>query len=418
VVYEVKTERFSISQRSMSQLRVNDNLPEPKGTFTVSYYSSTQSRLHTGSLPGYKLLIASGQNATTEFSGQRGTVAAIAGKLRFVDKRKSSPNNLVSRGETSGHYVTPTSFGLMGVGNVPTTDAVDQAKQKFVSRARSALSSRSGTFLGEIRETVQMLRNPAYALRKGIDGYLGTLVRGVKRRRPVPKLKYAAQTWLEYSYGWKPLISDIAEISGRIASLPTYELERVTGRGSAEYNDSESVTNASAGGFDYEIYERRTLSCMSIYRGAVRLAVGDPAYMLPRNLGFRWDEFVPTAWNLIPYSFLADYFTNIGGILDAWSFSLGSMAWINNTLRKEHTAFKTARNIRRNSIFPEANYLREEEVMNPAAAQTRLWTTHREPNVNSLVPSLRFKVPGTNSNKWINLAALAASHQRTIQSFR
>jgi len=50
--------------------------------------------------------------------------------------------------------------------------------------------------------------------------------------------------------------------------------------------------------------------------------------------GFQPSEFLPTAWELLPWSFLADYFSNIGDCLTAWSTVTDKVevAYINRTI--------------------------------------------------------------------------------------
>jgi hypothetical protein len=48
---------------------------------------------------------------------------------------------------------------------------------------------------------------------------------------------------------------------------------------------------------------------------------------LGATLGFSWESFVPTVWELVPYSFILDYFTNIGDVLSAGLLVQSHLAW-------------------------------------------------------------------------------------------
>lgn len=53
------------------------------------------------------------------------------------------------------------------------------------------------------------------------------------------------------------------------------------------------------------------------YRGRIDAQVDAPVWNNLDLFGFSAKEFVPTLWELLPWSFLVDYFTNVGDILDA-----------------------------------------------------------------------------------------------------
>jgi hypothetical protein len=53
--------------------------------------------------------------------------------------------------------------------------------------------------------------------------------------------------------------------------------------------------------------------------------------------GFTPSEFVPTAWELMPWSFLVDYFTNIGDILTSSVTDTSSVRWVNRSIIKTST---------------------------------------------------------------------------------
>jgi hypothetical protein len=56
---------------------------------------------------------------------------------------------------------------------------------------------------------------------------------------------------------------------------------------------------------------------------------------LADTFGVNAREFIPAAWELMPWSFLIDYFSNIGDILEQTFVSLENMRWINKTVVDE-----------------------------------------------------------------------------------
>jgi hypothetical protein len=125
--------------------------------------------------------------------------------------------------------------------------------------------------------------------------------------------------------------------------------------------------------------------------------------MDPKLIGFSPKDFLPTAWELIPYSFLVDYFSNIGGIIYGMSNLFTNLAWHNSTVRKElkfrqwGTEYPLPGLVRITGAYAKC-------VTSKVSVERSKYTGHG-------VPSLAFKIPGFRSLKWLNIAALVASRK-------
>lgn len=53
--------------------------------------------------------------------------------------------------------------------------------------------------------------------------------------------------------------------------------------------------------------------------------------------GFSLRDWVPTLWNCIPYSFVIDYFTNVGDVVEFYSTDLSSVVGISKSVKREQT---------------------------------------------------------------------------------
>jgi len=131
-----------------------------------------------------------------------------------------------------------------------------------------------------------------------------------------------------------------------------------------------------------------------------------------------WREALPVVWELIPYSFLVDYFSNIGQIIDSYSTQLGGVMWINGTVRVE-------REIKLNSLALDADAMKAAFQGTVGAFRYELSGSGGEYGgyVNRCVrfdrtpwsaqglllslADIQIKVPGVGSSKWLNIAALA-----------
>jgi hypothetical protein len=123
-------------------------------------------------------------------------------------------------------------------------------------------------------------------------------------------------------------------------------------------------------------------------------------------LGYDPASFLPTVWELIPYSFLIDYFTNIGEIIEGWSSLLTRLAWCNRTVRRSYVRTLSSHadlssiqkfnpSVNSVSFVPSEGVITKSHVLREKFEGTR-------------VPDFVLKVPGMGSLKWLNIAALIA----------
>jgi hypothetical protein len=269
-----------------------------------------------------------------------------------------------------------------------------------------------------------MIRNPAKGLRGLVDDARETLrnVRRASSRLTSPVgsravsgsldsiTKNLSDAWLEAQFGWKPLLSDIRDGSDALKRFADKELPktvRITRRARVDGNPSEVEVEHSVSWIKWKTTTVTTSHCEVIYRGAMRVEASDPVTMGSELLGFDPASFAPTVWELIPYSFLIDYFTNVGDVIQGYSYLGTRLAWCNRTVRR---SFRS----REHSRASVADY----RVWYPATplsvtcAPGRCVTTKtrvlREEFTGTRVPDFQLEVPGSGSLKWVNILALIA----------
>lgn len=151
--------------------------------------------------------------------------------------------------------------------------------------------------------------------------------RRVKSVSPLVRhgLRYPA-SWLEFQYGIVPLLQDIAGSFEAVKRANADGIaQRVTVKGHAKEQDSGSVlipSGAGSGGVSGAVgmmpllYERSN-------HVFVRLdyALSNPALVALQQLGLVNPALL--AWNLLPYSFVADWVLPVGNYLQAWTANLG-----------------------------------------------------------------------------------------------
>jgi hypothetical protein len=225
---------------------------------------------------------------------------------------------------------------------LPTATFNASARVKAISQLISRVGSSGGLAidLGEYRQSVNMIATnciriagAAKALKNGNVGLclskLGWTPRG-KRGPQSPKetdpYKRLANHWLEYVYGWKPLIQDIHD---SIEALETF-LERnpwiltveATGRAQDKANLRVPITVGSPGQPAGPSGAITPLHCGSeshftISKCRFKIGYRRDAHVkkLIQDLGL--NNPADLVWELLPWSFVIDWFLPVGPWLES-----------------------------------------------------------------------------------------------------
>lgn len=135
--------------------------------------------------------------------------------------------------------------------------------------------------------------------------------RGTKQRHGKPKEFDFGNLWLEGRYGWRTLAYDMRDLNDAITDWDSNRkiwTER-SGTSYSESSDVYGIENWSAGQF--------TVSGQDSTEHSVRGAVA--ALYIPARVSV---DPVQTAWELLPYSFVVDWFVNVGNALAAAKLQL------------------------------------------------------------------------------------------------
>lgn len=182
-----------------------------------------------------------------------------------------------------------------------------------------------GVILGELGKTARMLAKTAKGLKSGVINYIGSAV-GIRRGKgsTTSKQKAISRSYLEAVFGWQPLINDCKDAAKAIGRL-VHESDRARFRAFGD-NVGQAAQVVSVTSYSHlyvNVNQIDKAGVEIIYRGFLRgpkyEAGSPPAERIVSMAGFDLRSFLPTVWELIPYSFLVDYFTNIGDVLQALS---------------------------------------------------------------------------------------------------
>lgn len=359
--------------------------------------------------PNWKREVAAGRNATTPFSAERQTLETTPATTDtwWLAAFPEQPSNWRRERKTWSHDIGTFALTLPPISDLNVAD--NKAQTRFYKELEGALTSfQGGVFLGELRETLQMIRNPARTLRGRIDDYLSRLK---KRRRgsPTTKKKILADSWLEASFGWLPLLHDLnAAKDYHTKRVELLKQELVPLQGSSV---QETVSDVSTGHFSGQrLLLARALSrkrSFVRYLGAVASEAIGNQVMTMDALGLSPRAFVPTVWELLPWSFAIDYFTNIGDVLTAWANQRTRLAWLCKTTRREMQVASYGPYAYGFTATPAKLYADTFTGGRSTASYTQVG---RSSSSYVPVPSIQFEIPGFGK-KWLNLAALAANRR-------
>lgn len=309
---------------------------------SVSSYTYSQSK--TGNyLRNWKTVIRVNGNATTKFDAWAHVVDRNYPYIIVYNERRINQFNPWYLAYSTTNFVNFLHVDLAPFSThfIPgvTQKALDRAAIAVVRKINQAHHQlQGGVILGEIDKTARLLAGTARNLKQGVLNYVKTAVgirkskpKGQTRGRPMTvqqvnnsKTKAIANSYLEATFGWAPLIHDCEDLAKTLGRLTT-ESDKIRFRAGAEWEEqySQVATRVSFAGLFCDKTVTKGTRCNVTYRGFLRglpyEAGSPPLERIVSMSGFDLRSFVPTMWELIPYSFLVDYFTNIGDCLQSWT---------------------------------------------------------------------------------------------------
>lgn len=246
----------------------------------------------------------------------------------------------------AGHLASVYGIGIpIGFSDFTPTNA----KNAAISAALNNLSSQKAN-IGETLATWNQLRGMFGSKSKKLAKLLHQFrndkrIRNFKNFPPnslsIPR--NASAVYLEYVYGWKPLINDIA---GTIQALREFSAGIkpvvVHGRGKSTTSTSKNLAYGSLGWRSSSYWIKSgLLQETSTTRVDIHARV-KPELALFRMLN-QLGLFNPisTAWDAIPYSFIVDWFLPIGKVLSAMTAPIG-LDFISGTISTKIDRVSTA----------------------------------------------------------------------------
>lgn len=178
-----------------------------------------------------------------------------------------------------------------------------------------------GTALAESKRTFQQLSGTAIQLltayRHARHGRWSSVGKSLGlTRRQILSGRYPANKWLEYQYGWKPLLSDINSLYDVMGGSLRNDSFFLYGKGGGERHMTDSDT------WDFEgIDVVRQKSAQQICVTRLVGSLDSPRWRQAGQLGLI--NPLAVAWEVVPFSFLLDWFMPVGNMLEALTARAG-----------------------------------------------------------------------------------------------
>ena len=351
--------------------------------------------------------IAAHLSATTPFVGRFTTCEHVDGMMRIAG---TDPGTGQYRFFEKSGWLEFTDFGAATAQSYMDGTAEMQAASKFYNEARSCLHALSGgELLGELGKTAKAIISTAKAMHRvvnaatqGLSAFKGQSWRTVASD--------VSSHYLAFKMGWDPLANDVNALLSDF-ELDNLEVEKFTCKGRSGANRSIAQGTGGLGVANYNINVDVTEEYTVRYIceiGVTRYGFGG----LTERMGLSPNNWIPTIYNLLPWTYMIDYFTNLGDIVSAISFPTSAIRWVNRTVRNTVTT-----RVYCGGINDFSGWGGVTTIDKPSITTWKNTWVKRDAAFPPPIPDLQFRMPTTQTEsgrgKWLNIAALLAARTFT-----
>lgn len=259
----------------------------------------------------------------------------------------------------------------------------------------------SGESLMDVGRTVAMLRRPFRSATK----LLTSMVKSRTHRLKSPGVKLAqasSDTWLEYRYAWKPIIMDgmsvIDDVNRKLSRASDRQQRLVARAGVSLKNNCQGTIPPTP--LSGEL-SKIVVSGSANLEQSVRVNAGVVYALAARTTpeafaayyGLRARDIPALVWEKIPFSFVADWFVNVGDWLEA-SLPAPDIRVIGNWVT---TVSTSSFSCEAQGSFTEETSYQQHTTFTPNFGRVTVDSTGIRRDCNQLLPELPVMKVGTLS---------------------
>lgn len=375
--------------------------------------------------PDRRRQIARGDNASTDYSKtyHEVSIPGVQCQVFWTQQDLTCPGRkrgLEDRTWNYGGLVLETADPSL----ISLTEADNIARQNaFKSIRRIQHAFQGGVWVGELGETLRMIKGNSRSIYRRVLDYATKAKKPLRKPRRTTlerwtkdRVKRASDTWLETSFGFMPALADVRNAGDALEKRFNQFEESYPFKGSGTY-ETVVTTHGYSSKTDrikVRFEKHRVTQARVTYYGRVGAGWQGPRALFEARIwGFDPSSWIPTAWELIPYSWLVDYFSNAGDVVSSWATVTNDVRWTTRSNKQQYAthctgvryALQDVKNAMGSaySLFnpaPLVILLGKNRVAKTVKGRNRAVVLHP--------PRLQFEIPGT-SMKWLNMGALLAA---------
>jgi hypothetical protein len=341
--YSKSRTRYIPVHRYSMNLAPQTNQPDHS---VITYW---YTRGMTGNLlPKWKQVIRQGGNATTAFAGNENTLEVAYPYMNLSYYRQVSPNNWQLYRTYDSSFSNWLNLNPIGVHTVSAVEQEATAQAvaylyRALHKARHQLQG--GVFLGQIHKTASLMTGVAKRFKTSVAQAVTGMSKvksQVKNSKASVRRNALANAYLEETFGWENLVKDVQDIAITLARIIHFkDRTRLRVGATSEKSISHGVSQIQFGSLFCNLVTEERTQAEVIFRGFLQgtpyQAGVAPLERIITLSGFDFRSFLPTMWELVPYSWIVDYFTNIGDVMYALSADTGLVSGLWKTSRVETT---------------------------------------------------------------------------------
>lgn len=360
VTWRNRTRNLQIQTRAFKTMKTGSGAPVT--TSNPTGLSGTYGLMADNNHPQYKKRRREGQIVMGDVLLQKNVQNYQATALQWTAGTTTCTLSGDFASQVKGVVTIPDAFTSINLSNLMDLELIS-AYAKINSE-----TVMSGELLSDLAQTVSMLRAPFSSAEKHLARMLSHAQS--KYRETADSVAQAnASAWLEYRYGIVPLYLDINLIL-EIFALKHCNLgkHRTVVRSGKVYRDNKTVTFSQKAlpilnNIGYQLYASGSVDCqreLAINSGVIYEVVPrTQADELAAQFQLGSSAVLPTAWEIVPFSFVADWFFNVGDWLSANNLPPGVTVLGNWTTAKKgfvDTYMSTDLNMTMNSVVRHGSW--------------------------------------------------------------